>query len=83
MGYSGSGSFAPDADGSVLREVADFFTQHPFLLVDEKRLAVLLCRPLKMICDSVRALENAGFLIRKDEGTLICMATEMAKLSSE
>jgi hypothetical protein len=79
----GSETFAIDADGSVLREVAGFFKEHPFLLVDEKRLAILLCRPLQMISEAVRTLEATGVLRRKGEETLICIAGQMADMKSE
>ncbi|OFW59023.1 MAG: hypothetical protein A2W01_09800 [Candidatus Solincola sediminis] len=74
--------FAVDADGSVLREVAHFFKENPFLLIDEKRLATLLCRPLQMVSQSVSTLERAGFLGRRDEETLVCIAGDLVYASS-
>jgi len=79
--YGKEAGFTCDAEESVLKEVAAFFEDHPFLLVDEKRLAVLLCRPLQMISQAVRALEDAGFLGRRDEETLICIAVERTPAS--
>jgi hypothetical protein len=83
MENSGNEPFAIDADGSVLREVTGFFREYPFLLVDEQRLAVLLCRPLSMVSNAVKTLEATGVLRRSGEDTLICMAGQMAELKSD
>jgi hypothetical protein len=56
----------------VREEVVRFFRDHPFLLVSEGRLAVLLCRPVEMVVAAVNALEREGFLFRKGEETLLC-----------
>jgi hypothetical protein len=56
----------------VEREVVALFKDHPYLLVSDARLASLLCRPLEMVEEAVAALENAGFLARKDGETLLC-----------
>jgi hypothetical protein len=68
---------------SVEREVASFFKDYPFLLVSEKRLASLLCRPLEMVEEAVVALEKTGFLTRKGEETLLCTEDYMAGVLSE
>ncbi len=65
-------AFTAEGHWSVEREVIGFFKDQPFLLVSERRLASLLCRPLEMVKEAVGSLEEAGFLIRKDEETLLC-----------
>ncbi|MDY6795655.1 MAG: hypothetical protein SWK76_10325 [Actinomycetota bacterium] len=56
---------------SVEKEVLGFFREHPFLLVSESRLAALLCRPLDMVSEAVKAMEMKGLLARKDNQTLL------------
>lgn len=60
-----------DAAASVEEEVAAFFRQHPYILVSEERLAVLLCRPLGLVAQAVRRMEEAGSLARKHEDTIL------------
>ncbi len=64
---------------AVEKEVAEFFRQHPFLLVSEDRLAVLLCRPRGMVQKAVREMERAGLLRRKDADTVIHVEEGMVK----
>ncbi len=61
----------PPLAGIVIREIRDFFTSNPFLLVSERRLATLLCRPPHLVREAVRILEGEGLLERRDEDTLI------------
>lgn len=81
--YGERPALALDVSGSVQREVAGFFKEYPFLLVDEKRLAVLLCRPIEMVSEAVRLLEEAGFLARRDKETLTCISEDLAAVKSE
>lgn len=84
MENSGDGSvYAFKGSGSVEKEVARFFKDHPFLLVSERRLAALLCRPLEMVTEAVRALEEEGFLARKGEDTLLCAQENRAEVRTE
>lgn len=70
---------AAESRATVEREVADFFSGHPYLLVSEDRLAVLLCRPFDMVAEAVKAMEDAGRLARRgDDGLLFTDDSEMA-----
>ena len=60
-----------EGERSVEKEVLGFFREHPFLLVSENRLAALLCRPLDMVSEAVKAMEMKGLLARKDNQTLL------------
>jgi len=84
MAYYGNAS-APVARRyeSVEREVIEFFKQHPYLLVSEERLAALLCRPLHMVSDAVRSMEEAGLLARKDSRTLLGVGDSLEKIKNE
>lgn len=64
---TGSSSFA----ARVREEILDFFAANPFLLVSERRLASLLCRPPHLVREAVSLLEDEGLLKHRDEDTLI------------
>lgn len=84
MVYSGNTS-APVAGRyeSVEREVIGFFKEHPYLLVSEERLAALLCRPLHMVGQAVKYMEETGLLARKDSRTLIGIGESLEKIKNE
>lgn len=69
-----------EASGSVQKEIIGFFKDHPFLLVSEGRLACLLCRPPDMVRESVRALEEAGLLLRKDGEILLGVSDNLERV---
>jgi hypothetical protein len=72
----------PAASVSVRREVVGFFKANPFLLVSEGRLATLLCRPPDMVCEAVKALEEAGLLSRRYGEALLGVEDSLAKTKS-
>ena len=76
-------AYTLEGSGTVEREVAGFFRDLPFLLVSERRLAALLCRPLGMVVEAVRVLEEEGFLTRKGEDTLVCAEGNLAEVQTE
>ena len=66
---------------SVQQEVIGFFKSNPFLLVSETRLASLLCRPPEVVCEAVRALEEAGLLTRRYGEALLGVEDNLARLN--
>jgi hypothetical protein len=67
------------ASSSVRSEVIGFFKANPFLLVSERRLASLLCRPPEMVYEAVRTLEEAGLLTRRFGEALLGVEKALAE----
>ena len=65
--------------GSVRCEVIGFFRANPFLLVNEGRLASLLCRPREMVREAVEDLERAGLLTRRFGEALLGVEEALAR----
>jgi DNA-binding MarR family transcriptional regulator len=78
--YGNEISVDPEASGSVQKEIIGFFKDHPFLLVSESRLACLLCRPPSMVSEAVRALEEAGLLLRRNGEILLGVEDNLARV---
>ncbi|MBN2027117.1 MAG: hypothetical protein JW854_10215 [Actinobacteria bacterium] len=79
--YDNQIALNPETSGSVKSEVIGFFKSNPFLLVSEARLASLLCRPIDMVNEAVRALEEAGLLTRSFGEALLGVEDNLANIT--